>query len=61
MFLTLTIVGAALRYNFGPGVEEGDLGGSLRSAAVFAAIFVPGFLIAGELFDAPWAGRHRRS
>jgi hypothetical protein len=59
LFVVLTIVGAALRY-LGPGGEAGDLGGSLRGAALFAAIFVPTWLIGGELFDAPWAGRHRR-
>jgi hypothetical protein len=60
LFVVLTIMGAALRY-LGLGGEAGDLGGSLRGAALFAAIFVPAWLIGGELFDAPWAGRHRRS
>jgi hypothetical protein len=60
LFVVLTIVGAALRY-LGLGNEAGDLGGALRGAAVFAAIFVPTWIIGGELFDAPWAGRHRRS
>ena len=58
LFVVLTIVGAALRYLFGS--DAGDLAGSIRGAALFAAIFVPTWLIGGELFDAPWAGRHRR-
>jgi hypothetical protein len=60
MFIVLTIVGAVLRY-LGLGDEAGDLGSPLRGAALFAAIVVPTWLIGGELFDAPWAGRHRRS
>jgi hypothetical protein len=59
LFIILTTVGAVLRY-FGLGNEPGDLSGSLRGAALFAAIFVPAWLIGGELLDAPWAGRHRR-
>ena len=58
LFVVLTVVGTALRYFSGD--DAGDLGGSIRGAAVFAAIFVPTGLIGGELFDAPWAGRHRR-
>ena len=58
LFVVLTIVGAALRYLLGD--EASDLGGSIRGAALFAAIVVPTWLIGGELFDAPWAGRHRR-
>jgi hypothetical protein len=58
LFVVLTIAGAVLRYFFGS--EAGDFAGSVRGAALFAAIFIPAWLIGGELFDAPWAGRHRR-
>ena len=60
LFIVLTLMGAALRY-LGPGGEAGDLGGAFAARRYFAAIFVPTWVIGGELFDAPWAGRHRRS
>ena len=58
LFVVLVIVGTALRYFFGD--EAGELGDSIRGAALFAVIVVPTMLLGGELFDAPWAGRYRR-